>query len=249
MRSETNFELFLEQWRAALRSPNEWWDGWRAVAELRSAGYTLSSKSSPRDRERVSMFDFVLCTPGHRWRPRTMLGHILDEIEDYRQQKHAWEEEYRKTEVFLARIERSVTVQSKRVGDEPLKQLLKNTASLIEKQRRLVNNLRNPTQRSPLGVWERLWSNHARKASINREIDLDTRLQLQIAKMFRTFLHKDEGVSLRTIARLVVLIYKVAGLASIDSRDLHLVLVGSQRTMRWCSVEEILRRNRIHDQK
>jgi len=191
------------------------------------------------------MFDFVFCNPVHRWRPKKMLGHILDEVEDYKQQKHAWEEEFRKTEFFLARIGRSAFLQSKRIGEKALKQLLTNTASLIEEQRCLVNRLRNPPQRSPLGVWERLWTNHARKASINREIDLDTRLQLQIAKMFRTFLHKDEGVSLRTIARLVVLVYKVAGLASIVSKDGPLVLVGSERTITCRSVEDILRRNRI----
>jgi len=61
MRSETNFEAFLGQWRAALRSPSESWDGFRAVAELQSAGYAQKSKATPQDDERVSMFDFVLC--------------------------------------------------------------------------------------------------------------------------------------------------------------------------------------------
>src|SRR6266852_8378122 len=231
MRSGTNFESFLKQWRTALRSPNESWDGWRAVAELRSAGYTLTSKRSPEENERVSMFDFVLCKPGHRWRPKQMLGNILDEVEDYRQQKRAWNEKYRKTEFFLARIGRSTFLRSKRVGAEVLKQLLMNTANLIEEQRCLVKNLRSPTKRSPLGVWERLWPNHVRSARANREIDLDTRLQLQTAKMFRTFLHKDEGVSLRTIARLVVLVHKVAGLASIDLKTEALFIAGSRRTI------------------
>jgi hypothetical protein len=195
------------------------------------------------------MFDFVFCKPAHRWRPRKMLCHILDEVDDYKKQKLTREEQYRKTELFLARIGRSTALQGKRVGAETLKQLLKNTARLIEEQRRLVRSLRNPTQRSPLGVWEQLWGSHVRKSSINREIDLDTRLQLQIAKMFRTFLHKDEGVSLRTIARLVVLVYKVAGLASIDSKNETLVIAGSPRTITWRSVEEILRRYRLDSRK
>src|SRR5467141_3780746 len=249
MRSETNFEAFLGQWRAALRSPSESWDGFRAVAELQSAGYAQKSKATPQDDERVSMFDFVLCKPGHRWRPKQMLGNILGEVEDYRQQKRDWNEKYRKTELFLARIGRSTFLRSKRVGAEVLKQLLMNTANLIEEQRRLVKNLRNPTQRSPLGVWEQLWPNHIRRASIKREIDLDTRLQLQTAKMLRTFLHKDEGVSLRTIARLVVLVYKTAGLASLDSEDGTLFIAGSRRTITCRSVEEILRHNRIDGQK
>jgi hypothetical protein len=249
MRSETNFESFLKQWQAALRSPSQSWDGWRAVAELRSAGYTVRSKSSREEDERVSMFDFVLCRPAHRWRPRKMLSHILDEVENYKEQKQTWKEKYRETEFFLAGIERRVVLQSKRVSEDALKQLLKKTANLIEEQRRLVNNLKNQTQRSPLGVWERLWANHTRKVNIRREIELDTRLQLQIAKMFRTFLHKDEGVSLRTIARLVVLVYKVAGLAGRDAKNATSVLVGSRRTITCRSVEEILRRNRIDGQK
>ena len=245
MRSGTKFETFLRQWRAALRSPNESWDGWRAVAELRRAGYTVRANQSPKENERISMFDFVFCDPAHRWRPRKMFSHILDEVEDYKNKRLTWEEPYRKTELFLARTGRSTFLRSKQVGTEALKQLLMNTAKLIEEQRCLVKNLRSATRRSPLGVWERLWPNHVRSATVNRGIDLDTRLQLQIAKMFRTFLHKDEGVSLRTIARLVVLAYHVAGLATTVSKDEPLRLVGSPRTITVRSVEEILRRNRI----
>ena len=195
------------------------------------------------------MFDFVLCMSIHGRRPREMLRRILDEIEDYKKQKLIWKEKYRETERFLARIGRSIFRRGKRAGEEALKQLLKNTANLIEEQRRLVKNLRDPTQRSPLGVWERLWMNHPRRTSINRGIDLDTGLQLQIAKMLRTFLHKDEGVSLRTIARLVVLVYQVAGLANMDVKNDTLVIAGSQRTISVRSVEEILRRNRIEGHK
>jgi hypothetical protein len=245
MRSETKFESFLKQWRAALRSPSESWDGWRAVAELRRAGYTRRSNLSPEENDRISMFDFVFCNPVHRWRPREMFTNILDEVEDYKRKKLTGEEQYRKTELFLARIGRSTFLQSKRVGAETLERLLMNTANLIEEQRHLVKNLRSPTQRSPLGVWERLWPNHVRSARVNRKIDLDTRLQLQIAKMFRTFLHKDEGVSLRTIARLVVLAYKVVGLADAKSEGGILYIANSPRTITTRSVEEILRRNRI----
>jgi hypothetical protein len=178
-----------------------------------------------------------------------MFRHILGEVKDYKKYKHIWKNKYRETELFLAKIGRGTVLQSMHDGDADLKQLLKNTASLIEEQRRLAKNLRNPTRRSPLGAWERLWANQNRKASINRGIDLDTRLQVQTAKMFRTFLHKNEGVSLRTIARLVVLVYQVAGLANMDVKNDTLVIAGSQRTISVRSVEEILRRNRIDDQK
>jgi hypothetical protein len=249
MRSQTGFESFLERWRTALRSQSDSWEGRRAVTELRSAGYETGSALLPEENRRISMFDFVLCKPSHGWRPRKMLRHILDEVKDYEKQKRIWKEKYCETEFFLAKIERTTLRHSKSVREEPLKQLLEKLAGQIEEQRRLVNNLRNPAQRSPLGVWEQLWANHARKTNITREIDLDTRLQLQIAKMFRTFLHKDEGVSLRTIARLVVLVYKVAGLANGNSEGEILNIANSPRTITTRSVEEILRRNRIDGQK
>jgi hypothetical protein len=248
MRSENPFEEFLQDWRGDLRSPKDWWDGRRAVAELRSAGYTVESRLLDEQSVRISMFDFVLCEPKCRWRPREMLSKILAEVEDYKKQKRAWEREYRNTEIFLAKIGRRTLLQSQRAVEDALKQLLKRTAILIEEQRIFVNKLRNPTQRSLLGAWERLWPHRTRKASINRKIDLDTRLQLQIAKMFRIFLHKDEGISLRTIARLVVLIYKVTELASPDSNNDKLVITGSLRSVTFRSVEEILRRNRINEQ-
>jgi hypothetical protein len=62
--------------------------------------------------------------------------------------------------------------------------------------------------------------------------------------MFRTFLREDEGVSLRTIARLVVLVYKAAGLASEIKNDGVLRLPDSHHAISVRSVEEKLRRRR-----
>jgi hypothetical protein len=64
--------------------------------------------------------------------------------------------------------------------------------------------------------------------------------QLQLAKMFLT---KENGVSLRTIARLVVLVYFVAELAS--KWDGRLQIGDSSDFLSVRAVEEKLHRNRI----
>ena len=128
---------------------------------------------------------------------------------------YGWQKEFRDAELLLAGIRRRLTRRSLRAGDLRLpKRLLANTAEVVQRRNIVLREFRARVKPSPLGVWERLWSQNARVKDINREIELDTRLQVQSAKMFRTFLHRDDGVSFRTIARLVVLVYFVTGLAS-----------------------------------
>jgi hypothetical protein len=244
MRSDPEFESFLKKWRAALHSPRNIWEGPRAVAELERAGYTEKSKSAPD--ERVSMLSFVRCDPQHRWRPREMLKRVLAEVEDYKRQKLSWQKEFRATELFLAGIGRKVILRRGRVADDRLKELLARTANAIEEQRKALKNLTDPAELSPLGPMELLWEKNARAENIGKEIELDTRLQLQMAKMFRTPLHPDVGVSRRTIARLVLLAYLVSGLAAERKDDGFLWIVGSDRKITTRNVEDKLRRNKIH---
>jgi hypothetical protein len=244
MRTNPEFESFLKKWRDAFRAPSPVWYGNRAVKELKHAGYTIKPRSSPE--QRISMLSFVCCDPDQRWRPREMLRKVLSEVEDYKRRKLAWKGEFRETELFIARIARQAHRRSVDAVDPRLKKLLETTAALIEQARPLLNEFRDPAYRSPLGVWERLWPQHARKEIFDRRIELDTHLQVQAAKMFRTFLHDDEGVSLRTIARLVVLVYLVAGLASErkDKKDPEplLWIADSQRVITRRTVEDKLRR-------
>jgi hypothetical protein len=240
---DPELEAILGKWRAALRSPTPLWEGPRAVAELQRAGANIDH-SSTEQALHTSMLGFVRCERIHRWRPREMLANIFSEVEDYKRQKTAWRKEFRDTELFLAGLVRRVSRQ--RASDPRLKRLLQNTATAVERRRLVLRNFMNPARRSPLGVWEGVWSKHARAENIRREIDRDTRLQKQAAKMFRTFLHEDEGVSLRTIARLVVLVYQVGGIASYDKKAGHLMIANSQRAITVRSVEEKLRRWNIH---
>jgi hypothetical protein len=116
---------------------------------------------------------------------------------------------------------------------------------VIDHSRADIGKLRDPRRPSPMGPWELLWKDHPRMENLRRQLDLDARLQIQAAKMFRTFLHEDQGVSVRTIARLVVLVYQTAGLASEMGTEGFLRIVDSRRKITVRSVEEKLRRKGI----
>ncbi len=92
----------------------------------------------------------------------------------------------------------------------------------IEERRVAVKSCRGEDKKSaPLGeAWEQFWPRRPRSETISRGIDLDTRLQLQCAKMFRIFL---PAASVQTIARLIVLVYLVTGLAIETTYGLSIV--------------------------
>jgi len=236
MRSGPEFQSFLKKWRDAFRAPSVPWDGNRAVRELKSARYT---RSAPEENARRSILKFVQCEPDYGPRPWDMLEGIFGEVKDYKSQKLAWKKESRDAELLLASVGRRIKLRRLKVVDPSMKSVLATTAEMIEQQRLALGSAAKPAQRSPLGAWERIWGNNERKTDINRGIDLDTRLQVQTAKMLRTFLVKDDGISLRTIARLVVLVYYVAGLTY--EKAGYLWIADSQRRLSWRIVEDKLR--------
>ncbi len=228
MRIESaKFKEFITKWRSAITYQSDLWEGPRAVSELRhKAGY----------------LDFVRCKPDGRRPPVWMLQGILGEVEDYRMQKQAWQKEFRDTEIFLAKIGREVELQSKKPATVHLKDILHKAALGIEEQRIAVRSYLDKDQKdSPLGAaWEKFWPHRARTEIINREISLDTRLQFQCAKMLRIFLRE---LSVRTIARLIVLVYSTTGLAKV--KDDALWIVNERRRITVRSVETKLIRNRF----
>lgn len=246
MRSDPEFQSFLKKWRDAFRAPTPLWDGNRAVSDLKSARYT---RSSPEENARRSILKFVQCEPDYGPRPWDMLEGIFGEVKDYKRQKLAWKKERLDTEVFLAGVERRIILRRSKVVDPGLKSFLATAAEMIEQQRLALQNSIEPAQHAPLGAWERVWSRIKRNEDIRRGIDLDTRLQVQSAKMFRTFLHRDEGVSLRTVARLVVLVYLAAGLASEKKHgkdpEPRLWIDDSEHAITWRAVEDKLHRRGI----
>jgi hypothetical protein len=221
------FDAFLAKWRSAITFQSDLWEGPQAVGELRrEAGY----------------LDFILCKPAGRRPPVWMLQGILGEVADYRMQKQAWQQEFRDTEIFLAKIGRESELQSKKTATVHLKDILHKAALGIEEQRIAVKSYMDTGKKVSLpgGAWEKLWPHRARIEIINRGIALDTRLQLQCAKMLRTFLR---AVSVRTIARLIVLVYRTTELAIVKNDALW--IVSERRRISVRSVAEKLARNRF----
>ena len=189
------------------------------------------------------MFDFVRCEPTCGWRPTDMLERVFAAVEDYKKTKLSWKKEFLSTELYLAKIGQRVGLRGARTENRLLKGLLSNLQDAIEEKRKMVRATGDSSRRSPLGPWAGLWPKRIRVAEIKREIDLDTRLQIESAKMFRIFLHEDEGVSLRTIARLIVLVYSAAGIATEPAgNEGELTIVGSSRSISVRSVEDKLRK-------
>jgi hypothetical protein len=228
MRVESlDFTKFLTKWRDAITRQSPLWEGFKAVGELRNEpGY----------------WDFIRCKPDERPAPRWMLQGIRDEVEDYRRQKKLWQKDFRDTERFLAEIGRRVELRSKATATVQLKSMLHDLALGIEERRVVVKScLDGDKKGAPLGVaWEQLWPGRLRSDAISRGIDLDHRLQSQCAKMFRIFLR---AVSLRTIARLIVLVYWTTELA-IETPD-GLSIVSASRLITVRSVLEKLVRKKF----
>lgn len=221
------FDAFLTKWRSAINFQSDLWEGPQAVGELRrKAGY----------------LDFILCKPDGRRPPVWMLRGILDEVEDYRMQKQGWQKEFSDTEIFLAKIGREAERQSKKTATVHLRDILHKAALGIEEQRIAVKSyMDRDKQVSPLGAaWEKLWPHRARIEIINRGIALDTRLQLQCAKMLRIFLR---AVSVQTIARLIVLVYRTTELGIVKNDALW--IVNERRRISVRSVAEKLVRNKF----
>lgn len=239
MRSEQDFETFVRKWRNAFLAPRPVWEGQRAVAELKRSVITKEPTG-----ERVSTLSFVMGDPVHRWRPNEMLKKVFYEVIDYKKQKVRRQSEFRQTEELFAGIYRKLTKNASRANDEFVKYVLNNSAKSIERTRVAVRDFEARTH-SPLGIWEELWPNHPRVQRVGRRIDLDSRLQIQVAKMLRIFLIKEDGVSRRTVARLVVLVYLIAGLASERKDRGRLWIDNSQHLLSVRAVEEKLVRNRI----
>jgi len=108
------FTNFLTRWRDAITTrQSRWWEGAKAVKELhKEPGY----------------FDFICCKTDQRPAPRWMLKGILDEVEDYRAEKKTRGKDFRKTELFLAKVGREVELECKKIATVQLKNMLHELA-------------------------------------------------------------------------------------------------------------------------
>ncbi len=228
-------ETFVLNWKNTLRLPSPLWEGPVAVRELQEKRLLQFLRCDKRD-----------------WRQNELLKRVVREARIYREEVSALRKgfsltvrEAKDVELFLADIERKTARRARKTHSLLLKALLKRVRTELEDHKREVPHLsRRSSLVSPLGIWEHLWPRIRRPGMARRAIDLDRTLQIQLGKIFSTFLRKEEPkLSLITVARLVVLAYYVGELAK-EYRG-QLLILNSGRPLSVRTVYDKLRYARL----
>jgi hypothetical protein len=225
------FEEFLKEWRLRLRVKGERWGGPCAVAEL----------------QRKKMFNFLLCKKRSEiyWQAEDLLSRIVDEMKAYRKEASGRlvKEHYDDIDEFLKKDSIRIKRQEERTTIQELKSLLKYLRKKVERTRKTARRLKKGKKDWPFGVWRLLWPEIPRKNLVSRKIELDTRLQVELGKMFADYL-RPEGVKLETIARLILLAYLVGGLSGMDGKVIRTIY--TDRVLKVRNIRENLRDAGLH---
>jgi hypothetical protein len=228
---------FLAEWRKALNEPSVDWDGRRAYTELR----------------RKKVWDFVRCENEWKddWRSNDFVFRIHAELGRYREESELWNRKslvtrkaLKKEDAYLAKLDAGLGARLKKTTISVLRnQLLRVSESVREARLRLKHfaTLREKTKfvTSPLGGWELLFPEHKSKAFVERGLDLDSRLQLQLGKLMTLYLGQSR-VTLKTICRLIILAYLVSDLAILDDKTDNCRTVSTDRQLDLENIHQFL---------
>jgi hypothetical protein len=205
-----SFDAFITRWRSRLTDCDPLWEGGFAVTELRRKG----------------VWDFLRCEKDWKndWRSQDCLRRILAELNRYRRETQAWKQtgllarqELKEGSQFLSKLESQLAKKEEKSRTPILKYHLRKTRKQVTESQEALKNFKKLATKtrfvhSPLGSWELLWPKQKAEMYVRRGIQLDSRLQFQLGKMLSTFLRED-GITLKTISRLIVLAYWVAEIA------------------------------------
>ena len=220
------FDTFLNEWRRLLKNEGGAWDGARVVAELKAKG----------------VVKFLLCEeqPEGAWQAHDLFDRVLDEMKAYRAEATARriKEYFEDVDEFLESEMKRIQKREDRARIPELKSLLQDLEKTVERTRRTLNWLKKRKQEWQFGAWKRFWPEIPRKNLVESKIDLDMRLQAEMGKMLADYL-VPEGVSLETIARLILLAYCAGELAEIKDGDPKTKF--GDRTLRVRNIRDILR--------
>lgn len=215
-------EEFLKEWRSRLREPGTGWEGPRAVAELRGK----------------EMFAFLLCEKrsATEWQAEDLFSRILDEMKSYREEARGRliKQQFGDVDAFLSGLTERIQKKVERNGLRELKSLLKDLRREVAGTRKKVGLLKERKTDWYRGVWHHRWPKILRKNLVSRKLDFDSRLQIELGKMFADYL-RPKNVKLETIARLILLAYRVGELAGMDgqvTRTIHTGRVLNVRNIR-----------------
>jgi hypothetical protein len=206
---------FVKEWRLRLRREGTEWDGPRAVAEL----------------QQKNLFEFLLCEKrsATEWQAQDLFGRIRSEMKAYRKEaeQKLLREYFDDIDKFLDGMRRKIQQKEEnKTNLRELKSLLKDLGHDVERTQKAVRWLRKRKTNWHFGVWRHFWPKIPRTNLVSRTIDLDTRLQIELGKMFSDYLRLKnvKKVKWETIARLILLAYRVGGLAGMDGEVTRTIL-------------------------
>lgn len=227
----------LERWKAAfataykrvgraLPDRERHWEAMQVFDELRKVE-SLDAVALRNARNRT-------------WRTKDLISRIAEEVKIYedhagkirqiRLEFEATREAYDKAIGLLEKRAQSCTVPE-------LRRISKQSAAYVQLDAQDVMRTQESYWTKPRGVLRTLLRESGGREP-EREIDLDGRFQRRVAVLFQMFL--PEELSLRTVARLVVLTYIAADLA--EDRDGVLQTKHTEIQISVQSVEQKLRR-------
>jgi hypothetical protein len=263
-------QLFLERWKKAVGNGQDgknritgYWEGKQAYDELKATGFlkAVNLEEPLWEPDQLKPKD---------WRAREAIQDICALLRLYHDHAGKVVElnaRYREGDRFLKLMLLRFEKKTQALAGSNLEQTLRECADDIDRHRRKLEEARltqiDRVWEHPPGVMGRIRIAHTYKKRPVREDHLDTLFQTQLALVLRTYLpkagyvwvpkrlskkarrvfRKKEGISRRTIARLVVLTYIVAGLVRLNRyRGLQLRYTGDK--LRVPNVEQTLKRAR-----
>jgi hypothetical protein len=199
-----DFTAFLAKWRAGLRGSGGEWDGILALAELK----------------RRDVFRFLLGEGKweHDRQTRHLFRKMFYEIEVYRKEAAPgrFAREYLgEGGALLLATAHKFHEEENRVPVEDLKRILKSQRDSNIRAAAQVRLL-EVEQELKFGFWEEMiWRDLPKRNVVARKIELDTRLQVELAKVLSFYL-REKKVSLLTIAHLILLAYWAGNLSEVS---------------------------------
>ena len=188
------YNAFLAKWRNGLHGRGVEWEGRIAVAELK----------------RNEAFEFLLGDGkwAHNRQTQHLFRKMFHEIKVYREEAQS-----RPIKQHIDEVENKLIAIAKKIQKEmdqesiaDLKRVYERLRVDIYGKRGRLHALRFLPDRK-FGFWvEMIWRDLPSRNMVARTIELDTRLQVELGKVLGFYL-RGKGVSLRTIARLILLAY------------------------------------------
>jgi hypothetical protein len=255
---------FITEWRRLLEREGGAWKGTEAVAELKQKGLfdlirDKTEASKPGESEAVSALtlddveeDELKTSKKPKpklynvWQSEDLFRRVFEEIREYKEEVAGGlkKKHIKKIDRFLDRQLKGIRKELADTSIRELKSVLEDLKEAAEKAKRSVVKSTTIIERRRRGVWRHFWPENQRKELVPKKIDLDTRLQIELGKIFAVHMGPS-GITLETIARLIVLAYVAGDLAQLKEGRLKISASGRELTIR--KVRDVLRYKRIHN--